>query len=177
MKKLLLSITIIMIVMTICPVFAANITTITNTDSTGDIEVIYTVEDSYVISIPETLNLSKDKTVKSTISAKDVCIGYGTELAITMSGANCDELTGEWYIEDEEHPESRFKYLISTKDANPSGDILNKDTVLTVPAGNTAGISTDLYFELEEDVTKSGTYSDTLTFKAEIIEATEKVIF
>lgn len=176
MKKLLLSIIVITLIMTICPVFAANVTTITTADSTGDIEVIYTVEDSYVISIPETLTLAKGATVKSTISARDVCIEYGTELNVKINGANCDNQK-RWYIEDEEHAQNRFEYMISTKYANPSGDVLNGDAVLTVPAGNTEGGTADLYFELKDDVNKSGTYSDVLTFSASIDKATEIVVF
>lgn len=167
MKKLLLLFTMIFTIVAVCPVFASDVTEITNTNNTGDIEVIYTVEDSYFITIPDEFKLSKDEEVSVEISATDVCIGYGTELQVIITGANCVEGDSAWYIADESNEENKFEYTIGSESG--LDDIVDGTAVIIVDAGNTEGDSQELFFNLKEPVTTSGTYSDLLTFRAEIV--------
>lgn len=168
MKKLLLIMVMIFSLTAICPVFASDVTTITNTNNTGDIEVIYTVEDSYLITIPDEFKLSKDDEVSVEISATDVCIGYGTELQVIITGANCVEDDPAWYIVDESNAENKFEYTIGSESG--LDDIVDGTAVIIVDAGNTDGETQELFFNLKDSVTTSGTYSDLLTFRAEIVD-------
>lgn len=169
MKKIIYISVIILLFVNITSVFATSTTNITKNNATGDMEVIYTVEDGYLISIPESFNLEKDKEVVKTIHAEDVYIEYGTKLQITVSGANCSG-DSSWYIVDEEegNNKNRYEYTIGTQTGD--ADIEDDATILTVEAGELEG-SQKLYFNLKDEVTKSGTYSDILTFEAEIVES------
>lgn len=173
MKRSFLIIVFTMLFVSISSVFAANMTEITNSNNTGDIKIIYTVSDSYLVSIPEAFDLIAGEEVSRTIYAEDVCIGYGMELQLTVSGANCSG-EGEnraWYIVDEEegNENNRYEYTIGTESG--LADVKDDGVVLTVLAGDTNGDSQDLFFNLKDEVTKSGTYSDTLTFSVGIVKS------
>ena len=168
MKKLLLLYTMIFTIIAVCPVFASDVTKITNENNTGDIEVIYTVEDSYILTIPDQFQLLKDKEVSVEISATDVCIGYGTTLEVIITGANCVEGDLAWYIADEDNLDNKFEYTIGSKSG--LDDIVDETKVIVVDAGNTEGETQKFFFNLKEPVTTSGTYSDLLTFTAEVVD-------
>ena len=163
MRRMFLLIATALTFVNLTSVMAAKTTTITNTNNTGDIEIIYTVEQSYLISIPETFNLKKNEEVVKTVYAEDVCIDYGTVLKVLISGANYDDA---WYIVDEGNEENRFEYTVGTE--SEFDDVENDEAILVVHAGNTGKHSQNLFFNLVDDVNKSGTYSDTLTFTVEI---------
>ena len=168
MKKLLILFTLIFTIVAVCPVFASDVTKITNSNNTGDIEVIYTVEDSYMITIPDQFQLSKDEEVSVEISATDVCIEYGTTLEVVITGANCVEGDTAWYIADEKNRENKYEYTIGSESG--LDDITDGFAVIIVDAGNTEGETQELFFNLKEPVTTSGTYSDLLTFTAEVVK-------
>lgn len=151
-------------------VFASNYTEINEDINSGETKIIYTVSDTYLISIPEAFDLNQNEEVSKTVYAEDVCIGYGMELQIKISGANCfgDE---EWYIVDETpgNEANKYEYTIGTETG--LDDVKDESVILKVQAGNLEGSYQKLFFNMKDTVTKSGVYSDTLTFSVLIVES------
>jgi spermidine/putrescine-binding protein len=117
--------------------------------------VTYGLESGYTVVIPESVVLATD-THKgtATIEASDVLLAYGETLKVTVTGI--DKLV------DASDAENTLSYKVGTTDG--AEDVVNGTVVLSVAAGTVAGGEQDLYFELTQDVTKAGAYSDTLTF-------------
>lgn len=132
---------------------AAEITVDGNQSATTT--VTYGLESGYTVVIPESVVIDTD-THKgdATLEASDVLLAYGETLKVTVTGI--DELV------DAADAANTLSYKVGKTDG--AEDVTNGTVVLAVEAGNTEGGEQTLYFELTEDVTKAGAYSDTLTF-------------
>lgn len=170
MKRHFLVVALILIFVNIGSVFASNFTEINTENNSCETTVIYNVSDSYLISIPETFDLKQDEEVSRTVYAEDIYIGYGMELRIKISGANCLD-DGSWYItgESPENTSNKYEYTIGTK--TELEDVKDESVIISVQAGDLDGDSQTLFFNLKDTVTKPGVYSDTLTFSVSIVEA------
>lgn len=163
MKKLFLVTVIVTILGSFGAVFAAG--SLDNTNTTGSIDITYSLGQSYTITIPETFSFTAQNTdVQKTVSASDVLINNETKLQVVISGANCAD--DKWYLEDVTDEDNDVEYTIK-KDGVALRD---GDTVLEVTSG-TQTSSQELVFNLNEGITKAGTYKDTLTFTSSIVAA------
>lgn len=124
----------------------------------GTVEVTYGVEDSYVVTIPATIDLSEDAASNMEISAANVVIGYGEQLTVSISSANYAD--SKWYLVDTENAENKLTYSVKLGDA----DLASGDVVLTVDAGTAETATATLTTALVGTATVSGTYKDTITF-------------
>lgn len=132
---------------------AAEITVDGNQSATTT--VTYGLESGYTVVIPETVVIDTDTHKgNATLEASDVLLAYGETLKVTVTGI--DELV------DAADAANTLSYKVGKTDG--AEDVTNGTVVLAVEAGNTEGGEQALYFELTEDVTKAGAYSDTLTF-------------
>ena len=163
MKKTLSMLLAVCMLCALCvPAFAANITE--TGAQTQDTVVKYGMEASYTVTIPETVAIDVDTLQgNTTVKASDVVLASGEKLNIVLTG-DCNE-NKEFHLKDTTDASNTLAYTIS----NADGDVLTTDdVVMTVDAGNVAGASAALKFALTSDVTKAGTYTDTLTFEVEI---------
>lgn len=119
--------------------------------------VTYGLESGYTVVIPESVVIDTDTHKGSaTVSASDVLLAYGETLKVTVTGI--DELV------DAADAANTLSYQVGTTDGDD--DVVNGTVVLAVEAGDNwnSEAAQELFFELTEDVTKAGAYSDTLTF-------------
>ena len=137
--------------------FAADITS--GGGTTGETTVTYTVQDTWKVTIPETIDLAGDGT--GTVEASGVKIEKGKNLTVTVTSQNDWEL---FEGGEKGTPGDGIKYELKKE-----GTKLNDgDNVLEVAAG-TDGISQKLTAEITEykkDNLSTGgkAYEDTLTF-------------
>ena len=155
-KRLALILTLGMVISMSTTVFAATTTTdLNDTTKTGTTTLTYEQASGYTVTIPADFNVTKDE-VSQTISAKDVVIPSGKSMKVKVSSPNY--ATG-WYLIDKENTENKLAYTMKKgADAVVSGD-----EILSVSAGTISG-SQALLFQVTDNVTKAGTYTDTLTF-------------
>ena len=117
--------------------------------------VTYGLEAGYTVVIPESVVIDTETHKgQATVSASDVLLAYGETLNVTVTGI--DELV------DAADAANTLSYKVGKTDG--ASDVQNDTVVLSVAAGTVAGGEQDLFFELTQDVTKAGAYSDTLTF-------------
>ncbi|MBQ8806070.1 MAG: hypothetical protein IJZ68_06255 [Bacteroidaceae bacterium] len=132
--------------------FAATVTEESAAQS-ANTTVTYGVEAGYTVTIPETVALNTEGKGQATVSAADVLLLAGKTLKVTVTGV--DELVNT------ADNATTLSYKIGKTEG--AADVVDGTVVLSVAAGNATG-SQNLYFELTEDPTAAGTYSDTLTF-------------
>lgn len=123
----------------------------------GTTNVAYGLESSYTVVIPDTIIIDSD-THKGAgaVSASDVIIAANTSLRVTLAGKDA--------LVDEADADNKLTYKIGKTDGG--SDVDNDTVVLTVASGAAwdTEVVQNLFFELTQDVTKAGNYSDTLTF-------------
>lgn len=123
---------------------------------TGTVELTYTKDESYTVTIPANFDL-KEADKDQTIEAKEVYIPSGKTLKVSIKSDNYDD---GWYVKN--GSEDKVLYTIKT-----GGDsIANNGAVLKFEANdNTHQAEETLEFALDEkNVHYAGTYTDTLTF-------------
>ena len=133
---------------------AANITE--DSAQSSNMTVMYGVEDSYVITIPD--NVTFDDTL--TVSATNVMLSSSTALFVYIHGDSF--ANGMWHLTDVAEADNQLGYMISDGLTTIHPD----DAVLYVATGEAynSTVSTNLYLSLAEDATIAGTYTDILTF-------------
>ena len=160
MKKIFLALAMTMAIGSVATVFAAD-TTKELTNDTGETKVEYTMPQSYTIVIPVDFKLeAKGTTVTREVSARNVFIAYNKKLQVKVNSTNASE--SKWYLKETD--DNKLEYSIESGDTT----IVKNDVVLEIAAGDTNGGKSVLEFGLVSDVTKAGTYQDTLTFTAEL---------
>lgn len=117
--------------------------------------VTYGLEAGYTVTIPESIVIDTE-THKgtATVTAEDVLLAYGETLNVTITGIDT--------LVDAADAANTLTYKVGKTDG--AQDVTNDTVVLAVAAGTVAGGEQELFFELTQDVTKAGAYSDTLTF-------------
>lgn len=165
MKKMISMLLVVCMLCALCvSAFAANITE-TGTKSQNTV-VKYGMASSYTVTIPQAVAIDVDTLQGSTtVKASDVVLASGEKLNVILNG-DCNA-NNEFYLEDTADASNTLAYTIS----NANGEALSDDdVVMTVDSGNVAGASAALKFALTSNVTKAGTYTDTLTFTIDVVE-------
>ena len=130
------------------------------TPDKGSINVTYTVAPSYTVTIPELVTLNTDAPSTATVTAENVTIPCNQKLKVTLNSNN------NFYVITNEGARQHYNVTKGTS----TTPISNGATVLEVNYGTK---STELTFELEKkNVTYSGEYKDTVTFKVSVDKAT-----
>lgn len=159
MKKKVLS---AILALTLCGLmsttaFAADIDQ--NSDpKAGSTNVNYTVQPVYTVTIPSSVELGET----ATISAKDVVVASGKQVAVTLTGTSGDN--NAFTLKSAEGA------VISYTVQKDSQDVSLNDTVLTVnPKDGTTG-STTLSFIAPSSITYAGDYTGTVTFTISVAD-------
>lgn len=144
--------------------FATDVTV--DGSQSADTTVTYGLDSSYLVVIPESVVIDTNTHKgEATVSAENVLLGYGETLNITVANAENED---KWYLVDKTAADNTLEYTIGKTDG--AADVTNESVVLSVAAGDkwNEKVEQALYFELAEDVTKAGDYSDTLTFTVDV---------
>lgn len=163
MKKLFLAAAMTVLIGSFSTVFATGENTTFNGDE-GTTLVKYSLSEGYTITIPGEFSLTPGSEIEKQVSAEGAVLSEGKTLNVSIKGANCQE--NRWYISDENNS---YVYELKKGSAESKTAVENNSVILSVPAGTTEKVTTNLYFSLGENtVTKAGTYSDTLTFTVSV---------
>ena len=127
-----------------------------------NVTVTYGTSESFLVTIPASITIL-DEVSDFQISASNVMIGANKELVVEING---DDYVDKWELIDVANPDNRLEYAIQ----GPNGNVKNNDTVLSVLSGEAhdSTKTADFVFVRMDEATKSGTYTDTLTFTSEI---------
>lgn len=137
--------------------FAAEITV--NSAQSATTTVTYGLDSSYTVVIPESVVIDSESYKGDTaVSASDVMLNYGETLNVTVTEIDV--------LVDAADAANTLTYKVGKTDG--ADDVTNGTVVLSVESGNVEGGEQALYFELTQDVTKAGNYSDTLTFTVSV---------
>lgn len=123
-----------------------------------DVEMYHTVLGGYIITIPESITLTKSGPSISTVEISQVNVGGGT-VNVSISSENYD---GTWNLT------SRAGTLAYSIQAD-GNELQNNGIVLSCPDG-TRYASKDISFELTDATPKTVSYTDTLTFNVSVDE-------
>ena len=123
-----------------------------------DVEIYHTVLGGYIITIPESITLSKSGPSISTVEISQVNVGGGT-VNVSVSSENYD---GTWNLISKA---GTLEYSIKA-DGN---ELENNGVVLSCPDG-TQYASKDISFALTDATPKTVSYTDTLTFSVSVDE-------
>lgn len=126
------------------------------TPSSGDMDVTYTVKPSYTVTIPGLVTLNTAAPSTATVTATDVTIPNGQKVRVTLNSKN------NFYVITNEGAKGTY----TVKKDNSTTPISNGATVLEANYGTK---STVLTFEFQKkNVTYSGEYKDTVTFTVSV---------
>lgn len=123
--------------------------------------VTYTVEPSYTVTIPASINLQIGSSTSAEVKVENVCIPNGQNVNVAISSATPDA-TGENFQIATSSGET-LDYTI-TKNSNSAVKI--GDPIISAPAGN--DVATTLTFTPPENYKYSGTYTGTITFTVSV---------
>ena len=167
MKKILSTILCLaMVVSMSVTAFAAEIG-ITGSQTTNT-TVTYGPGSGYTVVIPESIAIpysaGRGDAATVTVSASNVMIDYGTTLSVSIAGQD----DGKWQLVDASNNANTIEYIIGSTAAG--NNIVENSTVLSVPAGDywNSTKSATLHLTVNENVVKTGNYSDTLTFTVDV---------
>ena len=151
MKKILsLALAVVMLFTMSVTVFAQTIT------DSGSVDVTYTSQITYTITIPDSMIIGQD----ATVSVSDVVIGADQGLTITVSSSQYND---GWQLTD---GKNNIGYTLKNKATYE--DITNNGTVLYTTAGTNADVT--LATAIKQSPIYSGTFTDTLTFSVQLVE-------
>lgn len=136
----------------------------TTEGSSGQVEVVYGVENAYVVTIPADITLIAKESSPIEISASDVVIRYGNQLTVMIGSANYDSDSKKWYLVDTENESNKLNYTIKADKT----DVVSGETILTVAAGTAEVTNVTLTAELAEAASVVAAYKDTITFRVSV---------
>lgn len=157
MKKIVSLVLVLALALSLSiPAFAAD-NTLNSTTQSGNTTATYTMAKSYTVTIPDAITVGGSAI---TVKAENVVIDPKDTLEVKVSSANGWNLT---------YQGDRLAYHLAKDSTEVKTD---NALVLSVAAGTATG-SQALTAALNSDVTvtKSGTYTDTLTFTVSISTA------
>ena len=128
---------------------------ISGSGGSQDVDVYHTVMGGYMITIPETIIVSKTGEATATVEVAEVKVGG--ELSVAVSSPNYND---GWQLVSRS---GTLEYSIKADDA----EVANNGAVLTCPHG-TQYAKKDIAFSLIETEAKSVSYTDTLTFTVSV---------
>ena len=123
-----------------------------------DVDVEYDVSGGYIVTIPETIVLSKTGETTDTVTVSKLVIERTQVLSVTITSENYNEgwmLTGDG--------DSTIQYSIKSE----GEEVANGGAVLTCPGG-TASATNEINFSLVGSARYAGLHTDTLTFAVSI---------
>ena len=123
-----------------------------------DVEMYHTVAGGYIVTIPESITLSKSGPSNSKVEVSQVNVGGGT-VNVSVSSENYNE---GWNLVSKA---GTLEYSIKA-DGN---EIENNEVILSCPDG-TQYASKDISFALTDAIPKTVSYTDTLTFIVSVDE-------
>lgn len=143
------------------PTAAEEDITYDSTEKSGKINIDYSMEVSYTVTIPASVTFSdNEKQAERSIQARDVMLNEGSALNVNVSSLNNFKMkNGKGYID---------YYLMVNYNKLPEE---NDHNILTVNAGENSGWAV-LSFITELDKANAvyaGTYTDTLTFTVSVV--------
>lgn len=142
--------------------------TIEDTPGTGTTAVEYVVAQEFTVTIPEKVELQSGTpagTNTGDVSVTGAIIEFGKNLTVTITNAtNYGGSPAGFRLLDDGTTDNYLSYTIE----NEGVSVLKDTAFLTVPAGTATG-SVTLTFTASPP-TKSGTYTDTLTFTVAIVD-------
>lgn len=165
-KAMSLALALVMVMSMSIGAFAAEIG-ITGSQTTNT-TVTYGPGSGYTVVIPESIAIpysaGKGDATTVTVSASNVMIDYGTTLSVAITGQD----DGSWMLVDTTNAANTIEYIIGTTAG--ASDVVEGTDVLTVPAGDywNSTKSATLHLTVNENVVKTGNYSDTLTFTVDV---------
>lgn len=154
MKKILSFALVLVMVLTMSVTAFAADNTLDNERKTGTTEVTHTVSDSYIVTIPDSMTVGTD----ATVSASDVTLAKGYNLAVSVSSAQYDN---GWKLKNNGEA---LGYTLKIGDK----DVANNGIILTAESGGTE--TKTLVTALDGTAKYSGSYTDTLTFSVTLKE-------
>ena len=128
---------------------------ISSSGGSQDVVVYHTVTGGYLITIPETIIVSKTGETTATVEVAEVKVGG--ELNVAVSSANYDD---GWQLVSRS---GTLEYSIKADGA----EVANNGAVLTCPSG-TQYAAKEISFSLVETDAKSVSYTDILTFTVSV---------
>lgn len=149
---------ILAVILTMSFAVSAYANEIDSDGGTGDTTVVYGVEQTFTLNIPSEVTLQKGEETTGSISVSNVVIPYGETLTVTMSSEN---YSNGWRLKC---GSAALSYDIKADGAS----LTDGQAVLTVAAGNTAGVSKELSFAVQSEESVAGEYTDTLRFTASV---------
>lgn len=154
MKKILsLTLVLTMVLTMSVTAFAAEIDMNTN-NKTGSTEITYTVSDSYVVTIPDSMTVGTN----ASVSVSNVTIAKGYDLAVSVSS---NQYNNGWKLKNND---DAIGY--SLKINNEA--VANNGTVLTAESGVSTSITLVTALAGNKSPKYSGSYTDTLTFSVAV---------
>ena len=161
-KTLSLALAAVMALSLAVPAFAADITT---DGGSGTTVVTYGMSQGFTVTIPASIDLDADAKATADVTAENVLIPFGKTLNVRVSG---DDYTDKWELIDAASAANKLTYTIGTTDG--ASDIVNNSVVLDVDSGEASAstVTETLYFEVTDEITKAGSYADTLTFTVSV---------
>lgn len=155
MKKLLSLALILAMVLTMSvTAFAQEIT-----GESGSTDITYTANESYVVTIPDSMKVGED----ANVSVKDVVLAANKQLTVSVSS---EQYNNGWKLKN---GDETIGYTLKIDNT----DVANNGTVLTVKSGDE--VTKTLKTTLTGTAKYSGTYTDTLTFNIELAD-TPKIV-
>ena len=160
MKKFLSSVLcLVMLLSTTIPAFAADVTTDGGAQETL---VTYGMSEFFTVVIPADFDIDgATKKATADVSATNVMISHDAVLEVTISG---NDYVDGWELIDTAEATNKLTYTIGSTAGG--ADIVNGSVVLAVAAGEAWDTTTTetMHFTVVDELTKSGAYTDTLTF-------------
>lgn len=141
------------------------------TGDSGSVEITYTYTNpaSYVLTIPDTINLTTEKSELGTVSLEITELAEHRQVDVYVSSPNYDEdvYPYRWHLLDENaENNNRVSYSLMY---NSNWSVFPDMPILS--GTEAATYSTGLYGNVEEAPAYAGTYKDTLTFTVNILTA------
>ena len=161
MKKLLALILAITLMATLSVTAFA-----TDYDTAGDkgMDVTYSVNPGYTVTIPETVTIGANGT-SATVSAEDVVVNKGQYVSVTLAADN------NFTVKTAEGAELTYTVTANGEAVAPGGEILTVN-----PTDSAAGTAT-ITFDIDESAIKyAGTYTGSATFTIAVKGAPKTII-
>lgn len=158
MKRALSLVLIAAMMLSCVPAMAAEINT--NTSQSGNTVVQYGVNESYIVTVPDSARIDAEGLGNINVSVSNAMLASNATLKVYITGDSY--ANGYWYLNSRDNATNKLQYTISKN----SVELGANGEVLSVDAGQAwnSTVTAELKLQLEAEVSQAGIYSDTLTF-------------
>ena len=127
--------------------------------------VVYGINQSYIIEVPDDVPLDPGDTVTSFVTLSEVYMPRAKTLSVTVASPNY--IDDNWNVKLTTDQSVKIPYSLKIE----STSVVNEGEILTCVGGDVDGTETvTLSFDVLADPVQSGSYLDTLTFTVSIID-------